>query len=143
MPSDWFNAFMTQDDTVEEKDSEHKRAIENHMARIKEVEDKTAIFFSDAVNSLSYQEYEKLMQDPEVRDKIAQTLVQQQNKNKGADDMTGQSDTIQELTYYVQRADKDLFLKLKDGIYTLDQLKARIAERRDGFRYMVLDDLKE
>ena len=57
--------------------------------------------------------------------------------------MTGQSDTIQELTYYVQRADKDLFLKLKDGIYTLDQLKARIAERRDGFRYMVLDDLKE
>ena len=76
VPSDWFNAFMTQDDTVEEKDSEHKRAIENHMARIKEVEDKTAIFFSDAVNSLSYQEYEKLMQDPEVRDKIAQTLVQ-------------------------------------------------------------------
>lgn len=32
-------------------------------------------------------------------------------------------------------------MKLKDGTYTLDQLKARIAERKGGFKYVVLDDL--
>lgn len=36
-----------------------------------------------------------------------------------------------------------MFLKLKDGVITLDQLKARIAERKTGLNYVVLDDLKE
>ena len=44
---------------------------------------------------------------------------------------------------YVRKADKDLFLKLKDGSITLDQLKARIAERKTGLKYVVLDDLKD
>ena len=36
-----------------------------------------------------------------------------------------------------------MFLILKDGVITLDQLKARIAERKTGLNYVVLDDLKE
>jgi hypothetical protein len=34
-------------------------------------------------------------------------------------------------------------LKLRDGDCTLDQLKARIAERTTGLKYVVLDDLKD
>lgn len=38
----------------------------------------------------------------------------------------------------------DLFLSFKDGTYTFDQLKARIAERADPEqKYVVLDDLKK
>lgn len=51
--------------------------------------------------------------------------------------------SIKELALYVRKADKDLFLKLKDGTLTLDQLKARIAERKTGLKYVVLDDLKD
>ena len=50
---------------------------------------------------------------------------------------------MQDLSNYIKKADKDLFLKLKDGVITLDQLKARIAERKTGLNYVVLDDLKE
>jgi hypothetical protein len=51
--------------------------------------------------------------------------------------------SIKEVAAYVRKADKDLFLKLKDGAITLDQLKARIAERKTGLKYVVLDDLKD
>lgn len=50
--------------------------------------------------------------------------------------------TVDEVSGYILKADKDLFMKLKDGVYTLDQLKARIAERKTGLKYVVLDDLR-
>lgn len=53
------------------------------------------------------------------------------------------SQTVKEIATYVKKADKDLFVKLKEGEYTLDQLKARIAERTTGLKYVVLDDLKD
>ena len=51
--------------------------------------------------------------------------------------------TVDEVSGYIKKADKDLFMKLKDGVYTLDQLKARIAERKTGLKYVVLDDLRD
>lgn len=51
--------------------------------------------------------------------------------------------SLQEVSNYILKSDKDLFLKLKDGHYTLDQLKARISQRKTGIGYVVLDDLKQ
>jgi len=39
--------------------------------------------------------------------------------------------------------DKYLFIMFRDGKVTVDQLKARLAEKHDGTSYMVLDDLRE
>jgi len=50
--------------------------------------------------------------------------------------------SLKEVSNYILKSDKDLFLKLKDGQYTLDQLKARISYRKTGINYVVLDDLK-
>ena len=46
------------------------------------------------------------------------------------------------MSEYIKKADKDLFIKLKQGTYTLDQVKARVAERKTGLKQIVLDDLK-
>ena len=51
--------------------------------------------------------------------------------------------SLREVSNYILKSDKDLFLKLKDGHYTLDQLKARISQRKTGIGYVVLDDLKQ
>ena len=34
-------------------------------------------------------------------------------------------------------------MKLREGNYSVDQLKARKAERRDNMSYVVYDDLKD
>jgi hypothetical protein len=86
------------------------------------------------VNTLSYCEYEGLLEEGDVRDKIAMRLIEGQTGLK--------NESIKEVSNYIRKADKDLFLKLKDGVYTLDQLKARIAERKNGVKYVVLDDLR-
>ena len=43
----------------------------------------------------------------------------------------------------VTEADKDLFIKFRDGQMTLDQLGVRIAERKFRMDFKCLDDLKE
>ena len=50
---------------------------------------------------------------------------------------------MKEVSGYIKSSDKDLLMKLKDGACTLDQLKARIAERKTGCRYTVLDDIRD
>ena len=51
--------------------------------------------------------------------------------------------SMKEVSGYIKSSDKDLLMKLKDGLCTLDQLKARIAERKTGCRYTVLDDIRD
>ena len=77
-----------------------------------------------------------MIAEPEVREEIALALIDRFDYLKGT--------APKEISGYVKKADKDLFLKFKDGVYTLDQLKARIAERRGqgGVKYVVLDDLR-
>ena len=77
---------------------------------------------------MSYSEYERLLQDDEIRDKVALRIMETFDHF--------QDDTLQDLSNYIKKADKDLFLKLKDGVITLDQLKARIAERKTGLNYV-------
>jgi predicted DNA-binding protein len=61
---------------------------------------------------MPYFEYEALLNDREVSERIAQTLMEKFDYLK--------KNTIKELATYVKKADKDLFLKLKDGQMTLD-----------------------
>ena len=70
-----------------------------------------------------------------LREKIAMTLLDKHDHLKKS--------SIREVSKYIKLADKDLFLKLKDGQYTMDQIKARIAERKNNIKYTVLDDLKD
>jgi len=48
----------------------------------------------------------------------------------------------EELMDDLKNADKDLFIKFRDSKISLDQLRARIAERRFNVRYVTLDDVK-
>jgi len=43
----------------------------------------------------------------------------------------------------IQKADKDLFVKFRDGKMTMDQLKVRLAERAFDIQFKCLDDLKD
>jgi len=53
-----------------------------------------------------------LLDDEEVREKIALKLMEKYDYLKAS--------SIKEISSYIKRADKDLFLKLKDGVFTLD-----------------------
>jgi len=50
--------------------------------------------------------------------------------------------SIREISKYIKESDKDLFIKLKEGHYTIDQIRARISERKNGVKYVVLDDMR-
>jgi|TARA_B110000285_G_C15020453_1_gene561273 hypothetical protein len=93
------------------------------------------MFLTDKAKGLSYYQYEGLMNEEGVCDKIASTLMDRHEHLK--------NQPAKEVATYVKKSDKDLFLKLRDGHCTLDQLKARIAERTTGLKYVVLDDLKD
>ena len=64
------------------------------------------------MKELRYTQYESLLDDEEVREKIALKLMDKFDYLKAS--------SIKELSGYIKRADKDLFLKLKDGVFTLD-----------------------
>lgn len=50
---------------------------------------------------------------------------------------------IKELATALSQTDKDIFDKLRQGALSHDQLKSRIAERRYGLKYLVLDDIAD
>lgn len=49
---------------------------------------------------------------------------------------------MDELMKVVGEADKDIFIKFRDGKLTFDQLRVRIAERKFRMEFKCLDDLK-
>ena len=111
------------------------------MKHYRELQTKVDLFFNEKLEKpgdgkgLSYYQYVSLLNEPDVSERIALTLMDKFDYLKKT--------SIKELATYVKKADKDLALKLKDGTITLDQLKARIAERKTGLKYVVLDDLKD
>ena len=50
--------------------------------------------------------------------------------------------SIEEIDYQLAFCDKDLFGKFRDGVITLDQLRARVAEKRGICKYQVYEDLE-
>lgn len=81
------------------------------MAHLAAIDEKVDNFFSEQVNSLSYCQYEGLLEEAEVRDKIAMRLIEGQ---PGKATLL-KNESIKEVSSYIRKADKDLFLKLKDG----------------------------
>ena len=67
---------------------------------------------SDRVKELKYTQYESLLDDEEVREKIALKLMEKYDYLKAS--------SIKEISSYIKLPYKDLFLKLKDGVFTLD-----------------------
>ena len=111
VPMDWFKDYLV----VTEHDEERAKAIEKQLNQIKLTDEKVDRFFSEEINSMSYQDYEEMLQVNEVRDKIAVRLSEGVNGKAGL-----KNESIKEISNYIRHADKDLFLKLKDGKYTLD-----------------------
>ena len=51
-------------------------------------------------------------------------------------------DLFDELKVNLKMIDKDLFVKLRDGILTFDQVRARLQQKNYNIHYKVIDDLK-
>lgn len=103
---DWFAAYLLNT----EVDEERAQAIQEQMAHLAAIDEKVDHFFSEQVNSLSYCQYEGLLEEAEVRDKIAMRLIEGQPGKTLL-----KNESIKEVSSYIRKADKDLFLKLKDG----------------------------
>ena len=85
------------------------------------------------MDQVSYSEYDKMLEDQAVREKVAMALMSTKSKLKDSN--------IKELATQLQKTDMDIFEKVRNGQLSLDQLKSRNAERKHGLRYVVLDDI--
>jgi len=83
------------------------------------------------VQSVSYQQFKILLQNPDIMFGISQQLI---DKHGLPCSIRGE---VQEL---LTNSDKDLFTGFRDNKITYDQLKARVAERMGVAKYKVLDD---
>jgi hypothetical protein len=104
---DWFAAYLLNT----EVDEQRAQAIQEQMAHLAAIDEKVDNFFSEQVNSLSYCQYEGLLEEADVRDKIAMRLIEGQPGKPAL----LKNESIKEVSSYIRKADKDLFLKLKDG----------------------------
>lgn len=78
--------------------------------------------------------FRKMMADSYIREDIITELLQ--------------NDKIKikkkyELSEVLEHTEKEQFRQFRSGKITLDQLKARIAERRFGCKYLTMDDLRQ
>lgn len=75
---EWFKSELVQP----EHDEERAKALEAHMKEIQELEKNVEIVLGDRVNELSYCEYETLLENEEVREKIALKLIDKHKELK-------------------------------------------------------------
>jgi hypothetical protein len=71
--TDWFqnNLYTT------ESDEEQLQALKDHMHHIEKIEDKVSTFFTDDLDTLSYQEFSSILGNHNIRDKIAIRLLEE------------------------------------------------------------------
>lgn len=67
---------------------------------------------SNKVEDLSYDKYQSHLLNDMLREKIAMSLLEEHDHLKKS--------SIREVSKYIKHLDKDLFLKLKNGVYTMD-----------------------
>ena len=104
---DWFKQYIIKNDDVEDA-----RALEEQKKQAAELERKTNMFFTNELNTMSYDEYDRMMDDDEVREKLTLTLMNKHDRLKNCN--------IKELSTHIRRADKDIFAKVIEGKLTLD-----------------------
>jgi hypothetical protein len=104
------------------------------MEKVKEIDSMVEILMGDQVKNISYGEYEKMLSNLEVRCKVANLMHKQLHLKRHS---------INEVSQCIHQVDKDLFLKMRDGSYTLQQIQARLIERKTGIKQTTIDDLKE
>ena len=93
---------------------------------------------SDKVADILYNDFHKLLRDPKVKEEVCMRMYDTYHrifKPKAVLKMD-------ELMKVVGEADKDIFIKFRDGKLTFDQLRVRIAERKFRMEFKCLDDLK-
>lgn len=52
-----------------------EEAMKEQIQRVQDIERKADIFLGEEVNTISYHDYEKILVDSEVREKLAITLM--------------------------------------------------------------------
>ena len=74
----------------------------------------------------------ELLKDPYLRDEVCLELLKDSSRGNIRKD---------DLLRVIEHTHKDLFINFRNRGITLEQLKSRVAERRFGIKYVVLDDL--
>lgn len=134
----WFLDEMKFDfDKVheEEKDESYFKVKAEMEAEAKQRETQIAKMLGDEVLNMNLNEYKRILHDHEMASNI---MLKVKDRNPFL-----QKINVEALCKVIKNADKDLFVQLRDGEITFNQLKARLAERRDGVKYVVLDDLRD
>lgn len=126
----WFQEFIIKNEE-EAVNTEEARAMKIKAERIDNAAEK---LLNTEIERLSYKDYEDLLEEEEVREKVAMQLMKHKKLHKT---------NIKELATALKQTDKDIFDKLRKGGLSQDQLKSRIAERRQGLKYLVLDDIAD
>jgi hypothetical protein len=93
---------------------------------------------SDGLSDIHYYDFHKLIKDPKVREEVCFVLHDRYHKTFKPKEVL----KMNQLMDVVNEADKDLFIKFRDGHITFDQLRIRIAERKFQMEFKCLDDLK-
>ena len=94
---------------------------------------------SDQVKDLLYNDFHKMLRDTQVKEEVCRRIYDNYHRAFKPAQVLKMSQVIEAVT----EADKDLFIKFRDGQMTLDQLWVRIAERKFRMEFKCLDDLKE
>ena len=126
----WFVEFIIKNDE-ELVNTEEARAMREKLAR---VDAQCSKLMLTEIDNLTYKDYEDLLEEADVREKVAMELMKHKKLHKT---------NIKELSVALAKTDKDVFEKLRRGALSYDQLKSRIAERRHNLKYVVLDDIAE
>jgi len=70
---DWFQNHLQ----TTESDEEQLQALKEHMHHIEKMENKVSTFFTNELDTLSYQEFSSILDDHNIRDKIAIRLLEE------------------------------------------------------------------
>lgn len=69
VPVDWFKQYIIKNDDIEDA-----RALEMQRKQAAELEAKVNQFFTERLHTMMYDEYDKLINDDEVREKLTLQL---------------------------------------------------------------------
>lgn len=79
-------------------------------------------------------------------DQVARCLIDnrlyEENKAKRPNCRLPVADLIEQLKVNLKMIDKDLFIKLRDGDLTFDQVRARLQHKNFNNNYRILDDFR-
>ena len=98
------------------------------------------------LEDLDFREFQATLDVPGVQREVSYMLLDELSKNDHKKNRVGQlspNDRREVIERCLRCYDKKLFLKLRNGELTIDQVDARVSAKHFGATYKVLDDLRD